>query len=136
MSENFSNDTPQARAFRAFEAIAAREDTEIDLAHAALLIACIEYPELDIQHYMAQLDALALRVRGQLALPAPAVLAQLPLETDLLTVLAAINTVLFEQERFHGNAEDYYNPANSFLNEVLENHVGIPIALSTLYMEV
>jgi len=136
MSEAFSNDTPQARALRAFEALAACEDTEIDLAHAALLIACTEYPDLDIQYYLAQLDALALRVRGQLALPAPALLTQLPAETDLLAVLAAINMVLFEQEHFHGNTEDYYNPANSFLNEVLEKHVGIPIALSTLYMEI
>jgi len=136
MKESNPNDTPQQRAFRAFEALVAGDDAAIDLALAALLIACSEYPDLNFAQCIAQLDSLALRVRSLLGLPAPDILPQLPPETDVLEVITAINQVLFEQEDFHGNTEDYYNPANSFLNALLERHTGIPIALSLLYMEV
>src|SRR2546429_6052606 len=136
MKEPNPDHTPQQRAFRAFEALVARNDAAIDLALAALLIASSEYPDLNFAHCLAQLDALALRVRGLLGLPAPGILPQLPLEIDPRDAITAINQVLFEQEHFHGNLEDYYNPANSFLNTVLERHTGIPIALSLLYMEV
>jgi regulator of sirC expression with transglutaminase-like and TPR domain len=136
MAEQFPQDTAEQSAYRAFEALVAGEDVTIDLAQAALLIACIEYPELDMAHYMAQLDALARRVRVLLALPDPDVLPQLPQEIEPLAVIHALNDVLFKQEQFHGNRTDYYNPANSFLNKVLEEHTGIPISLSVLYMEV
>ena len=136
MTEAFPNDTPQQRAFRAFETLVAGEDTAIDLSLAALLIANLEYPELDIARYMAQLDALAHRVRTLLGLAGTGTPEQLPPNMDIPTVIAAMNTVLFGQEHFHGNTEDYYNSSNSFLNDVLERHTGIPIALSLLYMEV
>jgi regulator of sirC expression with transglutaminase-like and TPR domain len=132
----YPRDTPQERAFRAFEALVAGEDATIDLALAALFIASVEYPDLNIVKYMAQLDSLALRVRALLGLPEPAAFRELPPGTSLLKVIAAMNQVLFGQERFHGNVEDYYNPCNSFLNDVLERRTGIPIALSLLYMEV
>ncbi len=135
MAEQRFDNTAQQRAFRAFETLVT-DGADIDLALAALLIASIEYPNLDVAHYIAQLDALARRVRFMLGLPSPEGLAQLPEGINLLTVLEAINSVLFEQEHFHGNRTDYYNPNNSFLNKVLEEHVGIPIALSLLYMEV
>src|SRR2546430_5763513 len=135
MKESNPNDTPQQRAFRAFEALVAGDDAAIDLALAALLIACSEYPDLNFAKCIAQLDSLALRVRSLLGLPAPDILPQLPPETDVLEVITAINQVLFEQEDFHGNTEDYYNPANSFLNALLERHTGIPIALSLLRSE-
>lgn len=136
MTEPFPQDTTERRAFRAFEALIAGEDAAIDLAQAALLIACIEYPDLDMAHYMAQLDALARRVRALLALPDLDALPQLSLEIEPLAVIHALNDVLFKQEQFHGNRADYYNSANSFLNKVLEEHIGIPISLSVLYMEV
>ncbi len=138
MTESFPNDTPQQRAFRAFKALVAGEDASIDLSLAALLIACTEYPDLNIAYYMAQLDALALRVRSLLDLPAPASANSPPpsIENHLLNVIAAMNEVLFQQEHFHGNTEDYYNPANSFLNDVLERHTGLPITLSLLFIEV
>ena len=136
MTEAFPNDTPQQRAFRAFETLVAGEDMAIDLSLAALLIANLEYPELDIAHYMAQLDSLAERVRALLGLTGAGTLEKLPVNMDVSAVIAAMNTVLFGQEHFHGNTEDYYNSSNSFLNEVLERHTGIPIALSLLYMEV
>ncbi len=136
MTEQRFDNTAQQRAFRAFETLVTGEGVTIDLALASLLIAGIEYPNLDVAHYIAQLDALARRVRFMLGLPSSDVLAQLPGGISPLTVLEAINSVLFEQEHFHGNRADYYKSDNSFLNKVLEDHVGIPIALSLLYIEV
>lgn len=121
---------------RAFAALVTGEDAAIDLALAALLIACSEYPDLNIAQYMAHFDALAQQVRTLLSLPDAPMLADLPPETDLLAVITAINQVLFEHEHFQGNTQDYYNPSNSFLNQVLERRTGIPIALSLVYMEV
>ena len=69
MAETFPNDTPQQRAFREFAAMVVGEDSAINLALAALLIAKLQYPDLDIAHYMAQLDSLADRVRDLLRLP-------------------------------------------------------------------
>jgi len=136
MTEAFPNDTPQQRAFRAFETLVAGEDMAIDLSLAALLIANLEYPELDIAHYMAQLDSLAERVRALLGLTGAGTLEKLPVNMDVSAVIAAMNTVLLGHEHFLGNTQDYYNSSNIFLNEVLERHTGIPIALSLLYMEV
>jgi regulator of sirC expression with transglutaminase-like and TPR domain len=136
MAERFPKDTAQQRTYRAFAALLAGDDATIDLAQAALLIASVEYPDLDMAHYMSQLDAFARRVRAILALPDHDILPQLPSETEPFAVLDALNQVLFVEERFQGNLTDYHNPENSFLNKVLDNHTGIPITLSLLYMEV
>ena len=136
MAETFPNDTPQQRAFREFAAMVVGEDSAINLALAALLIAKLQYPDLDIAHYMAQLDSLADRVRDLLRLPGTGASSPIAQGEDLLAVIVAINTILFEQDHFHGDTEDYYNPSNSFLNDVLERHTGIPIALSLLYIVV
>lgn len=131
MTEEFSK---QQYNYRAFEELIAGEDTAIDVAKAALLIATIEYPSLDVEHSLATLDALAYRVRVILSLSETDI--YLPETIAPLTVIDAINKVLFEQEGFRGNESDYYNPDNSFLNRVLEQRVGIPISLSLLYMEI
>ena len=131
MTEEFSR---QQDKYRAFKELVSGEDTSIDIAKAALLIATVEYPHLDTQRFLATLDALAYRVRVILKLPKAHV--QLPETISPLSVIDAINKVLFEEEGFKGNESDYYNPDNSFLNKVLENHVGIPISLSLLYMEI
>lgn len=136
MTERFPKDTAQQRTYRAFAALLAGEDIAIDLAQAALLIASIEYPNLDMAHYMSQLDALARRVRTLLSLPDHDILPQLPPDTDPFAVLDALNQVLFVEEQFQGNLTDYHNPDNSFLNRVLDLHTGIPITLSLLYIEV
>ena len=127
MTEEFSRDK-----YRAFEELIAGEDATIDIAKAALLIATIAYPDLDPIHSLATLDALAYRVRNMLGLLPD----QTPETIAPLTVLDAMNKVLFEEEGFHGNEYNYYNPDNSFLNMVLENRVGIPISLSLLYIEI
>lgn len=136
MKNNFSKDTAQQRIYRAFETLVANKDAAIDLLQGALLIASTAYPELDTGHSLAQLDALARRVRARLALPDPHTCPQLPPELDHMEVLHAMNQVLFEEEHFHGNRADYFNPDNSFFNRVLEEHTGIPITLSLLYIEV
>ncbi|HTK08682.1 MAG TPA: transglutaminase-like domain-containing protein [Ktedonobacteraceae bacterium] len=138
MAEGFSysKNTAQERTYRAFEALITGNENSIDLAEAALLIASIEYPDLDRTFYLRQLDELARQVRAVLDLPYPETLPQLPEEIDPLRVLEAMNRVIFEKEQFHGNRQDYSSPDNSFFNKVLENRAGIPITLSLLYIEV
>jgi regulator of sirC expression with transglutaminase-like and TPR domain len=110
---------------REFAALVARPDSVVDLARASLLIACEEYPDLDVRGYIERLDRMGASVRahvGRGASPAAAV--------------AALNGYLFDEEGFRGNTDEYYDPRNSFLNDVLDRRVGIPITLSMVYMEV
>jgi regulator of sirC expression with transglutaminase-like and TPR domain len=107
-----------------FSALVAQPDPQIDLAHAALLIAAEEYPELDVDAYRARLDAMG-RALGERLFSAR------PLER-----VQTLGHYLFSEEGFKGNTADYYDPRNSFLNEVLDRRTGIPITLSTIYMEV
>jgi regulator of sirC expression with transglutaminase-like and TPR domain len=110
---------------RIFRAAVELPDDEIDLGRAALAIAQEEYPTLDIQTYLERLDQLAAVVRDRSAG-----------ENSPYRLIASLNYVLFTQEGYRGNRDDYYDPRNSFLNEVIERRIGIPIALSVLYMEV
>jgi regulator of sirC expression with transglutaminase-like and TPR domain len=100
------------------------EDEKIDLIRAALVIARSEYPNLDIEIYAARMEQLARRV------------AALVPEFHPRSAMAAVNRVLFEEANLRGNREDYYDPRNSFLNDVLDRGLGIPITLSIVYMEV
>jgi regulator of sirC expression with transglutaminase-like and TPR domain len=102
----------------------ARPDADIDLAEASLLIAGQEYPDLEPGRYLARLDEMA------------AALGRRAGDARAEEAVASLNRVLFEQEGFHGNTEDYYDPRNSFLNDVLDRRLGIPISLCTVYMEV
>lgn len=96
-----------------------------DLAEAVLLLSQKEYPELDIPHYLRRLDALAARTRELL-----------PSSAGQLERIAVLNRILFDEEGFRGNAQDYYDPRNSYLNEVLDRKCGIPISLSIIYLAV
>ena len=98
---------------------------QFSLAEACLLIAEDQYPGLDIAGCVAKLDAMAATVRGRLAADA---LAE--------QKVAVLNWHLFGELRFCGNADAYYDPRNSYLNEVLERRTGIPITLSIVYLEV
>ncbi len=109
-----------------FQHIASRPDDEIDLAAAALLIAEVEYPGLDVAHYLTLLDGMADAVRKRGGPPT----------ADPGPLLAALNHHLYEELGFRGNEEDYYDPKNSFLNEVIDRRIGIPITLSVIYLEV
>ena len=116
---------------RAFADLVRKADPDLDLARAALLIAQAEYPHLDLDAYLGRLDALAAGVATRLAQ------AGTPWgSADPPTVIAALNAVLFADLGFHGNSSDYYDPRNSFLNEVLDRRTGIPITISLVYMEV
>ena len=108
-----------------FTALVSGPEEDLDLAEAALLIAQEEQPDLDVAHYLKRLDQLADAVRTELP-PSPT-------HNDTLQCL---NTHLFLKEGLRGNTGEYYDPRNSFLNEVLETKVGIPITLSVIYMEV
>jgi regulator of sirC expression with transglutaminase-like and TPR domain len=116
---------PAQTARSRFAEIVARSEQELDLAEAALLIAGEHYPQLPTAPYLRRLDLLAERVRDRLAN-----------ETAPLLVLQELGRILFEEEGFRGNSEAYYDPRNSFLNDVLDRKLGIPITLSILYLEV
>ncbi|HVY06588.1 MAG TPA: tetratricopeptide repeat protein [Burkholderiales bacterium] len=99
-------------------------DDEISLAEAALLIASHGYPELNVAAYLSRIDELAYMLRLRIAE-----------EEDVPGRITILNRFLFEELGFAANADDYYDPRNSFLNEVLERRLGIPITLSVIYME-
>jgi regulator of sirC expression with transglutaminase-like and TPR domain len=109
-----------------FAHFARRPEAELDLARAALLIAEPEYPELELEQYMSALDRLGVEARARLEQPAAA--SELPLRT--------VTRLLHDELGFRGNADDYYDPRNSFLNEVLDRRVGIPITLAIVMLEV
>ncbi len=117
---------------RAFADLVRRADPEIDLARAALLIAQEEYPALVLATYLARLDTLAAQVQARLAASGAAG----PAAATPLAMIGALNAVLFEDEGFRGNTAEYYDPRNSYLNEVLDRRTGIPITISLVYMEV
>jgi regulator of sirC expression with transglutaminase-like and TPR domain len=109
-----------------FNEIVALDDDEIDLAEAALIIARDdEYPQLNIPHYMSVLDRFALDIDERIHSP-----------NDAEGIIAAMNEYLFKQQRFRGNMDNYYDPRNSLLNDVIDRRCGIPISLSIVYLEV
>ena len=109
----------------AFRETIDRPEDEIDLGRAALAIATQEYPDLKVDDCLSQLDGL-----GQ------AVELRMGDEKNPYRIIAALNTVLFKELGFQGNRSEYYDPKNSFLNDVIIRKKGIPISLSVIYMEV
>jgi regulator of sirC expression with transglutaminase-like and TPR domain len=101
------------------------EREPIDLARAALAVAREEYPELDEARYLGVLDQLAVGAQ-----------AGLPPGARPERKVGRLNAYLFHELGFKGNSGDYYDPRNSFLNEVLDRRIGIPLTLSIVYMEV
>jgi regulator of sirC expression with transglutaminase-like and TPR domain len=100
-------------------------NSKIDLAKASLFIAQEEYPELDPYKYINTLDIMGEEVQKRLARsPYP------------LTIIKTINQYFFEELNFQGNTNDYYDPCNSFLNDVIDRKTGIPITLSIVYLEI
>jgi regulator of sirC expression with transglutaminase-like and TPR domain len=115
----------QANARQLFTEMVQAAEEDIDLGKAALLIASEEYPGLDLLRYVAKLEAMAAAVRPQLT---AAVDGRGRIET--------LNSYLFQEQQFRGNPQEYYDPRNSFLNEVLDRKLGIPITISVVYIEV
>ena len=108
---------------RDFTMLAAREP--IPLARGALLIAREEYPNLDVEAYLDKLSTLARE-------------AELVVKVgdDTIQKVQLLSHFLFEQKGFEGNREEYADPRNSFLNEVIDRRLGIPITLSVIYIEI
>jgi regulator of sirC expression with transglutaminase-like and TPR domain len=108
-----------------FTAEIRRSDEDLDLARAALLVAQEEYPQLPLEIYLSRLDQLAEEVCGRLGQ-----------ETAPLLVLQELLETLYRRQGFKGNREAYYDPRNSFLNDVLDRRAGIPLTLGIVLLEV
>lgn len=113
------------QARQSFQQEINQPDDQIDLSKAALYIAQEEYPELDLEEYLNAFDTMAAELRDRL-----------PSQSYPLRIIQTINRYLYEDLRFTGNVTDYYDPRNSFLNQVIERRTGIPITLSLVYLEV
>ncbi|MBP1683887.1 MAG: hypothetical protein H6Q33_30 [Deltaproteobacteria bacterium] len=100
-------------------------DGSIDVAEGALLVAQEEYPDIEIDQYLRRLDELA-------DAASPSVRAG----TSANEQVARLNRFLFVEQGFMGNNDDYYDPRNSYLNQVLDRRTGIPISLGVVYSEV
>ncbi len=96
----------------------------MDMARAALLIAKEEYPQLSVDLYLARIDQMAEEVKDRLAE-----------ETAPLVVMQELVSTLFERRKLKGNREAYYDPRNSFLNDVLDRGLGIPLTLGMVLLE-
>ena len=110
---------------RAFVLEVNQPDKQISLAKAALFFAQTQYPDLNPNDYLNKLDAIASVLQEKL-----------PDNSYPLKIIQTINQYLFEELRFTGNTRDYYDPRNSYLHEVLDRKLGIPLSLSILYLEI
>ena len=112
-------------SLEAFAGVLRKDDLHIDLARACLLIAQDAYPGLDVERYMGEIESLALRLRTRLKNVG-----------GVEERVIALNEFLYEDLGYWGNTDDYYDPRNSYLNEVIDRKTGIPITLAILYMEI
>src|SRR5262245_18800464 len=107
-----------------FKNLATMPEHKISLAEAALQIALDEYPELDISHYKNLLKGWSNSMNAKFS------------RKRTRNQLEEINQWLFNEMNFTGNIENYYDPRNSFLNDVMDRRTGIPITLSVIYLEI
>ena len=110
-------------ALQYFAALVA-EDASFSLLEAAVAVAHAEYPQIDPQAVLQQMDLLADRLRRRL-----------PADAGSLQKLRLLNQYFFQELGFAGNVNNYYDPRNSYLPSVLETRRGIPITLALLYVE-
>ncbi|HEX8407394.1 MAG TPA: tetratricopeptide repeat protein [Thermoanaerobaculia bacterium] len=96
----------------------------LDLVEASLVIDLEENPRVDIGHHLANVQAWSDAVRQRLEG-----------SRDVERIVETLNRLLFEEEGFHGENEDYYDPRSALLSEALDRHAGLPITLSVLYIE-
>ncbi len=102
-----------------------QSDAHFPLLEAAVSLSQIEYPELDIEEVLQQVDGLTQRVK-----------ARLPQDAGALHRLRILNKFFFDELGFGGNRNNYYDPDNSYLPVVLRTRMGIPISLAVLWLEV
>ena len=98
---------------------------EVSLAEGALLIAAEEYRDLDVRRYLTRIEEMGETLKRRV-------------RPDISTkdALIALNHYVFDELGFRGNSDDYYDPRNSFLNDVIDRKLGIPITLSVIYIEI
>jgi regulator of sirC expression with transglutaminase-like and TPR domain len=114
----------QERVLTELANLAKGGDEQIDLLHAALLIAKLDNEDLDVGSYRRQVERMADELK-----------AKLPKGASDKDKLAALTKDLFEERGFHGSRSDYYHRANSWLSNVLDDREGLPITLAVLYIE-
>ena len=108
-----------------------------DLAVAALTIARLEYPTIDIARYLGELDRMGNEAARRIsAAQAGSQVAPAHVDPEAFSKVMALNDYLFGEQRFVGNELEYEDPRNSFLNQLLERRTGIPITLALVYIEV
>src|SRR5437773_10084362 len=107
----------------ALETLARDPAAPLDLAELALSLARDEYPDLDVEAYLGELDGMAHEARRYL-------------RGDLAARVSGLCRYLFHDMGFRGNQADYYDPRNSYLNQVLDRRLGIPISLSAVVIAV
>ena len=112
-------------ARQCFQREVQKPDEQIHLERAALYLAQEEYPALDVEAYLKTLDEMAAVVKERS-----------PQSAYPLKIIQTINDYLYDELGFVGNTVDYYDPRNSFLNEVIDRRTGIPIALSLVYLAI
>ncbi|HZN23823.1 MAG TPA: tetratricopeptide repeat protein [Burkholderiales bacterium] len=108
-----------------WERLTSMPSEDVSLAEGALLIAAEEYDNLDVDGYLGRIDEMGAVLRRRL-------------RADISTTeaLISLNRYVFDELGFSGNAGDYYDPRNSFLNDVIDRRLGIPITLAVLYIEI
>ena len=117
--------THPAFARQRFREITGRPDPALDLVEASLVIALEDEPGIDIDRYLARVNAWSDAVRERLEG-----------SRHIERIVDSINKLLFEEEGFHGEDEDYYDPRSALLHATLDTHAGLPITLSILYIEI
>ncbi len=108
-----------------FAEVTDRPDYEVDVARAAMLLAATEYPRLNVERELFAFQRLA-----------GAISSKFLEDDDPLYCVNTISEHLFDVVGFKGDADNYYDPRNSYLNQVIERRTGIPITLAVVYMEV
>jgi regulator of sirC expression with transglutaminase-like and TPR domain len=101
-----------------------QSDAQFPLLEAAISLAQDEYPRLDVQQVLGEVDQLLARLKQRIAPDAPA-----------MHRLRMLNQYFFRDLNFGGNVNDYYNPDNSYVSVVLHSRRGIPISLAVLWLE-
>lgn len=115
----------QVSVLSQFAEVTNRPDYQIDVARAAMLLAAAEYPQLNVERELFAFQRLA-----------GAISSKFLDDNDPLYCINVISEHLFDDMGFRGDADNYYDPRNSYLNQVLERRAGIPITLAVVYMEV
>jgi regulator of sirC expression with transglutaminase-like and TPR domain len=114
-----------AEARRRFREYVAGEITNENLAEGALLIALEDYPRIDVDEYLVQLDTLAERARAHGSRRDPPVFR-----------LGHLHAEMFDADGYRGDSTTYYDPKNAYLNEVIDRRQGLPILLSIIFLHV